>query len=612
MEKSKSDSNLTKSHRPIKHFWNNYQWMEWMVIIILAAVVYFLGLWGFANLFSEMKETVSPLDICYRGIQLFLLGLDPAFKCLNWQLEAARWLAPAIAGYTAFKALTVIFREQWQLIRLPFLSKHIIICGLGSKGLLMSQRFIEEGHKVVVIENDENNESLAQCRKNGAIVLIGNAMDEETLLKARLEKAEHMFCVCGDDGINADVASYACDLIRGGGNKTLVCKALISDPRFCHLLKEREFELVKEGEEGSRLEFFNLFDYAARAMIDDSLLFEKSMGANRPVPHVLIVGAGKLGESLIVHAARKWMGLEKKPARKFKISIVDKAARENGKLFEHRYPQLTKLSDLTPLQMDIHSKDFEEGSFLFNFRLFSKRKCDISIIYVCLDDDSFALSTALVLHQLLREYDIPIVVQMDREGGLASLVEGKFHGLARVDAFGFLDSVLKPGLLFHGTNEILARAIHADYLKKELAKGEVLDNKPALVLWDRLPGYLKESNRQQATQMSKKLDAIDCHIVPMTGLAPKPVKFTDAEIEKMAEMEHERWMKEKLDDGWKYGVKKDPVEKTHPCIVGWDEKNENGKNKLSEAEKDKDRAAVRGMPNFLAEAGFEIHRRGKK
>lgn len=31
--------------------------------------------------------------------------------------------------------------------------------------------------------------------------------------------------------------------------------------------------------------------------------------------------------------------------------------------------------------------------------------------------------------------------------------------------------------------------------------------------------------------------------------------------------QHDAWMKDKIKDGWKYGKVKDPVKKTHPCIV---------------------------------------------
>lgn len=34
---------------------------------------------------------------------------------------------------------------------------------------------------------------------------------------------------------------------------------------------------------------------------------------------------------------------------------------------------------------------------------------------------------------------------------------------------------------------------------------------------------------------------------------------------------HEAWMKQKLEDGWRYGAVKDAEAKTHPCIVPFNE-----------------------------------------
>lgn len=33
------------------------------------------------------------------------------------------------------------------------------------------------------------------------------------------------------------------------------------------------------------------------------------------------------------------------------------------------------------------------------------------------------------------------------------------------------------------------------------------------------------------------------------------------------EASHESWMKQKLDDGWTWGVVKDPEKKLHPCLM---------------------------------------------
>ena len=34
---------------------------------------------------------------------------------------------------------------------------------------------------------------------------------------------------------------------------------------------------------------------------------------------------------------------------------------------------------------------------------------------------------------------------------------------------------------------------------------------------------------------------------------------------------HESWMKQKSEEGWKYGPTKDPAKKEHPCMVDYDE-----------------------------------------
>lgn len=41
--------------------------------------------------------------------------------------------------------------------------------------------------------------------------------------------------------------------------------------------------------------------------------------------------------------------------------------------------------------------------------------------------------------------------------------------------------------------------------------------------------------------------------------------------EKTAEQLHHEWKSYKINDGWKYGETKDPVLKTHPCIVAYED-----------------------------------------
>ena len=72
----------------------------------------------------------------------------------------------------------------------------------------------------------------------------------------------------------------------------------------------------------------------------------------------------------------------------------------------------------------------------------------------------------------------------------------------------------------------------------------------------RLGEYYKESNRQQADNIPRYLHAIGYGFSPVVGREAVKVKLSSDEIEKMAKMEHERWVVEKLATGWKYGRQK--------------------------------------------------------
>ncbi len=573
-----------------KQTWNN---SRWWVMIAGAAIVFVFGYTGYREAFQI--EQADSLDIFYRVFQLFFLDFDNDISRPVLYLQIARWLAPVISGYSAYRALKVIFREQLQLFKARFLRNHIIICGLGRKGLLLAQRLVEEGKKVVVIEKDENNDNLGQCREKGIIVLVGNAMEKEPLLKARLNRAEYLFCICGEDGVNAGIAFHARSLVSSQNTKSLTCSVHIVDPHLCRLLKEREFETQKK--DSFRLEFFNLFDYAARSIIENFSPFKSNEEIHRESPHLLIIGIGNMGESLVIHMAREWMNLTGKPAGKLKISILDRKAGEKKELLYRCCPHLEQVCEVIPLEMEIESQEFEQDGFLYD----ANKKCMMSSIYVCLDDDSFALRTALSLHRKLRDNDIPIVVRMDRETGLSTLLQGDDHAFARLKVFNFLDKVLTSKMLLLGTNEILARAIHEEYRRKQKEKGETEATNPSLVSWEDLPDTLKHSNRRHAGYMGIKLAQIGCYIIPVTDLKPGLIEFTDEEIEKMAIMEHDHWVEERLESGWKFGPTKNIEKKLSPSLIPWEA--------LSKEEKDKDREPVREMPAFLAGVGFQVCRR---
>ena len=48
------------------------------------------------------------------------------------------------------------------------------------------------------------------------------------------------------------------------------------------------------------------------------------------------------------------------------------------------------------------------------------------------------------------------------------------------------------------------------------------------------------------------------------------VKFHLKNPDSSPAVSHENWLKEKCEAGWVYGEKKDPLKKTHPCILPYE------------------------------------------
>lgn len=151
-----------------------------------------------------------------------------------------------------------------------------------------------------------------------------------------------------------------------------------------------------------------------------------------------------------------------------------------------------------------------------------------------------------------------------------------------------------------GTHELVARAIHEEDVARQAALGISSDKNPSLLPWNELPQALRETNLQQAEDIAKKLLLINCGI----GIAIRDVKpvftFTDEEVEQLAEEEHARWMKEKGGRSWTHGLTRLDPDHVHNGLVPW--------NKLTEAEKEKDRHAVRALPAILAKVHLKVFR----
>jgi hypothetical protein len=153
--------------------------------------------------------------------------------------------------------------------------------------------------------------------------------------------------------------------------------------------------------------------------------------------------------------------------------------------------------------------------------------------------------------------------------------------------------------------ENLAEAAHEVFCDGLRAQGYQLgpQTNSGLKTHDSLKSYQdlredeKESNRDNVRDIANKLAAVGYVMMPARSNEP-PFEFPGDDLDFLARMEHERWMRDKIRHGWTYGEKTDKDKKIHESLESWED--------LSEEERDKDREMIRGIPKILAKAGYAI------
>ena len=640
----------------VTHFWR--QW-RWFILFAMWLTGYILGCIGFHFFYPERRLA----DDFYLAFQLHSFN-NSVFGDLPWQLDAARWLMPLAGSFALLEALGAIFRDRVREVRSRSSRNHVVICGLSQKGFRLARSFRDLGYRVLVIENNPSHALLAACEESGIFTLIGDATRRETLLAARVAHAKYLLAV-SDDAINAAVVTHARDIASPSAtspsatsptatnsiapnrsHSVLICAAHVVDSELWRLLRRWEVS----DNSAFRLQLFDVFDIGARGLLSVQPPFlaqppwqneephlpedpKANLEANAPFPApcLLVIGAGRLAQRIVICAARQWQEHqgrnqseeaqseeaqnEEAPRERLKIVLVDHDASSAREMLRQRHAGLFR-------SCEIEARDLQIGSTVFqNADLFdSAENHRLSAIYICLGDEAQGLSAALLLRHRLEtrgwEKTVPMLIRTEENAGIADLLSARVVEQENRDAsgnenkapvsheknhelraFGLLDYSCRLELVLGGTSEVLARTLHENYVQQNrLALNE---NNSALVLWDDLPEPVKEKNRRQADFIGTQLQLEGCDIAPISDWEAKPFDFFPAEIERMAQREHARWREEQQRDGWTHGAR-DDARKTNPNLLAWSD--------LPPDVQEMNRQTMRRLPEFLARAGFQVFR----
>ncbi len=552
---------------------------QWPVVWFLAVVALVLGVIGFARL--PGGESQSFADWLYLSLQLYVLNGTVAGP-MNWELHVARYLAPAVAAYTAVQALLTIFHEQLARLRLRFLRRHAVVCGLGRTGYMVATDFARRGVTVVVIEQDGESDWIAPAEDLGALVLIGDAAEDVLLRQARVEEAAWLVLVCGEDGANVEIAIRACGVKQAADDsaQVLQCHMHIVDDDLRALFKVHR--VFTDTGDRFKVTLFNIYDTSARLLLQDHPLDREQIGPEDPrTVHLIVIGFGHMGESVVLQAARTGHFAN---GRRLRVTVTDQIAPQRRRSFFARNPQFDQVCDVAFVELG-----GDDPEVFARVGAWCAEPDTLPTVVVCFDDDSRCLSFALSLLPGIRALGVPILLRMTTDGGLTALLDSdatraRLGGVVHPFAVIQLDSDHGKSLI--SQPDSLAMAIHEDYVAQRRKEGETLDTNPALLPWDELDEDLKDSKRQQADHVPVKLRALGMTAGSAIG------EFTPEQVEILARMEHARWNADRFLAGWKFAPgPKNIDEKTSPHLVSWDG--------LREAIREYDREAVRNIPRWL-------------
>jgi hypothetical protein len=142
----------------------------------------------------------------------------------------------------------------------------------------------------------------------------------------------------------------------------------------------------------------------------------------------------------------------------------------------------------------------------------------------------------------------------------------------------------------------MGQAIHEEYSLEQQARD--ITTEASNRSWDELSEELRQSNRSQADHIIVKARAIGCRIETLTDWGYDQGALTPYEVHKLSRMEHDRWCKERIRKGWRYGKVRDDAQKVHDDLCPWKE--------LSYEAKYKDIATVKKIPRTLVRVDLKL------
>jgi len=555
-----------------------------------------------------------------------------------------------------FIAMLLYFRESINNRSVKNISKtkNSVIFGLGEfSTALLKNESLENKHHFIVVERDIKTDEVEHLRDEGIGVIISDVFELDYHKQLNIEMMEIAIISLGNDKLNIELATKIIDTYKSSKVKTPIQLLIQIVNQDLNILFHQEFVAPQiHNEHQIEIQTFSFYEECAKSFFDNNFIDGKSrtiIDSNDDF-HIIIAGDGELAHNIIYQSAH----IAQLPnENKLHIHLLDKEANKLKLSLIKRYIGIEKV-----VKLHTHNIDNETLEYFQNDLLWKQEY--LTHVIICYDDEEKNIKIAIDLFNktylgeavdgtlftqvnfaIFNSYTISERINADDKNfkqfysfGDASkicmkekLLNENFSLIAKLIHYGYADEFNPSQLLNLNDKDIQkkwfnsskrsdklsnkAQARHIDMKLKALGLSKIhTDKKPSeLLITNRniLDKVIKDERdilKLSDTfihEYSKELPKIWNGGLEVKDIKYFPVDF-NTKLEKLIRAEHNRWNAYHYLNGWKYAEVKSKPKKEHDCLKPLAQ-FDTPELKLTVIY---DMYAILYMPNYLANAGFEM------
>lgn len=564
------------------------------ILVLVGGLAVIVLTWtGLGRHYPQINEWLYLPEKLYRTLRT-LMGSDPVSSSLPpenlpWQLTFVKIVVTLALLAGMVRIAQKLFVDYYTQFRLLFRRNQVLVLGINQKGKALLNDLAQSHHMTgVAIELDAEHKHARALRREGHLVLFGDGTQSMVLQDAGIRTARYLICFLNDEQTTINVVRALHQITEKNPGKYQVrCFLHIANARVSAMLQQSDY-FEDEKQNGIDLRFFNHHQMIARQFFARfPYEYAEALRDEETVFRLVIFGTGDTAKSLLVQALQV---LHTANPASPEIIVCGAGADMAGRQLVAEYPGAGMVSSIKYVEFD--------GAYdqILNELVIDPPEHVIPVVIAAFEQDSANLKMSLEMLHATPVSTFRVFALNYHNDGLNALLRTKQNRLNRLRFFGSLESVCQVELITKERLDTIARAIHEDYLQQLAPDGGALSESEAYKQsWDALNEPAKDANRAQADHipyklaMCGKLTGADAQIAG----DPRPISFTAQEVERLAQVEHARWVAQRYLAGWRYGVQRDDLRRCHPSMVAWD--------MLPEPEKQKDRDVILRIPQLLAD-----------